>query len=165
MIQALLADRFKLEFHRVTRILPEYALVVAKGGPKLQAAADGDANNGSSSQDDRSTKGWGLTISNLANMLLSAVEAPVLDRTGLEGKHNFILEFAPLLGAPKEGETAPDIFSVLQEQRWAETGSHQGAGGDSGGGPRGEAGRKLTGVAAHCRPTAAAVDTGARMYV
>src|SRR5450759_2226674 len=29
MMQALLADRFQLEFHRVTRTLPEYALEVA----------------------------------------------------------------------------------------------------------------------------------------
>jgi len=36
MLQALLADRFKLTFHRETREHAVYALVVAKGGPKLQ---------------------------------------------------------------------------------------------------------------------------------
>jgi len=35
MIQALLADRFKLQFHRETKELPTYALVVAKGGPRF----------------------------------------------------------------------------------------------------------------------------------
>ena len=36
MIQALLADRFKLAVHRGTRVLPIYTLVVATGGQKLR---------------------------------------------------------------------------------------------------------------------------------
>jgi uncharacterized protein (TIGR03435 family) len=38
MLQALLADRFKLVIRRETKEMPAYALVVAKGGPKLQKA-------------------------------------------------------------------------------------------------------------------------------
>ena len=34
-LQALLAQRFRLQVHRETRELPEYVLEVAKGGPKL----------------------------------------------------------------------------------------------------------------------------------
>ncbi len=36
MLQSLLADRFKLVFHRENREFAIYALVVANGGPKLQ---------------------------------------------------------------------------------------------------------------------------------
>jgi uncharacterized protein (TIGR03435 family) len=36
MLQALLADRFKLTIHRDSKEQPVYALVVAKGGPKLK---------------------------------------------------------------------------------------------------------------------------------
>ena len=36
MLQALLAERFKLALHRETKELPVMALVVASGGPKLQ---------------------------------------------------------------------------------------------------------------------------------
>jgi uncharacterized protein (TIGR03435 family) len=36
MLQTLLAERFKLTVHRATRQLPVYALVVAKGGPKMK---------------------------------------------------------------------------------------------------------------------------------
>src|SRR5437773_10483163 len=36
MLQALLADRFKLAFHRETKEVSAYALVIAKNGPKLQ---------------------------------------------------------------------------------------------------------------------------------
>ncbi len=36
MLQSLLADRFHLAFHRETREVPVYSLVIAKGGPKLK---------------------------------------------------------------------------------------------------------------------------------
>jgi len=39
MLQSLLADRFKLAFHRETKDLPVYALVVGKNGIKLEPAA------------------------------------------------------------------------------------------------------------------------------
>src|SRR5262249_45112966 len=38
MVQALLVDRFKLVIRRESKEIPVYALVVAKGGPKLQRA-------------------------------------------------------------------------------------------------------------------------------
>jgi bla regulator protein blaR1 len=40
MMQSLLADRFKLKVHFESRELPVYALVVAKGGPKLAPARE-----------------------------------------------------------------------------------------------------------------------------
>lgn len=44
MLQALLADRFKLAIHREKKDLPVYALIVGKNGPKLTpASADPDA--------------------------------------------------------------------------------------------------------------------------
>ena len=116
MLQAMLTDRFKLEFHHVTRTLNEYALVVAKGGPKLEVVSKDDAKRGSASQGPRQIKGWGMPISTLANMLISAVDAPVINRTALTEEYNFILEFAPLLETPKENETLPNIFAVLQEK-------------------------------------------------
>ncbi|MBZ5621835.1 MAG: TIGR03435 family protein [Acidobacteriia bacterium] len=40
MWQTLLKERFSLTLHRETKDLPAYALVVAKGGPKIQQAVD-----------------------------------------------------------------------------------------------------------------------------
>jgi len=42
MVQALLADRFKLALHHATGDLPVYALVVMKGGPKLKESPPDD---------------------------------------------------------------------------------------------------------------------------
>jgi len=43
MMQALLAERFKVKLHHEQKPQPVYALVVAKDGPKLQRAADASA--------------------------------------------------------------------------------------------------------------------------
>src|SRR5579864_1849491 len=42
MFQNLLADQFKVALHRESRLLPGYALVIAKNGPKVQPAKPGD---------------------------------------------------------------------------------------------------------------------------
>jgi uncharacterized protein (TIGR03435 family) len=42
MLEALLADRFKMVIHTETRELPVFALVIAKNGPKLKEATPGD---------------------------------------------------------------------------------------------------------------------------
>jgi uncharacterized protein (TIGR03435 family) len=114
MMQAMLADRFKLQFHRETKVRPEYALVVAKGGPKLQAATEEE--HPSSSQGDRLLKGSALPTSRLASMLIGVVGAPVLDQTGLTGKYDVDLKFAPLLETAVEDENLPDIFAALQDK-------------------------------------------------
>src|SRR6185437_5879887 len=43
MMQALLSDRFKLVLHHEQRVLKYYALVVAKGGPKMHEPTAGPA--------------------------------------------------------------------------------------------------------------------------
>ena len=53
MLQTLLIDRFGLVFHRENREQPVFALVVAKNGPKLKAAA-GDAAAPAAKEGDKS---------------------------------------------------------------------------------------------------------------
>jgi uncharacterized protein (TIGR03435 family) len=115
MLQSMLADRFKLEFHRETRTLQEYELVVAKGGPKLQETPEADKGNRGSSQGPRQIKAASITISRLAEMLISAVDAPVLDRTGIAGQYTIALRFAPLMGGGPGDENLPDIFGAVQQ--------------------------------------------------
>jgi uncharacterized protein (TIGR03435 family) len=42
MFQTLLADQFKVVLHRENKLLPAQVLVIAKNGPKIQAAKPGD---------------------------------------------------------------------------------------------------------------------------
>src|SRR5689334_21644665 len=47
MLQALLADRFKLRVHREMKEIPVYALVVGKDGPKLRKSEEDAAESAS----------------------------------------------------------------------------------------------------------------------
>ncbi len=110
MMQAMLADRFRLTVHRESKTRSEYALVVGKGGPKLQMASD-DQGSASGARMIRGT----ATASQLADMLGRVVGAPVIDQTGLTAKYKIDLKFAPLLETSVQDETLPDIFAAVQE--------------------------------------------------
>jgi uncharacterized protein (TIGR03435 family) len=114
-LQSLLVDRFQLQVHRETRILPAYALIRAKGGSKLQKAAPDDPRRGGFSAGPRKIQGHGVAISSLAGALAGPAGAPVFDRTELEGQYDFTLEFAAQQGTADD-ETLPSLFAALQEQ-------------------------------------------------
>lgn len=124
-LQTLLADRFRLKVHRETREWPEYALVVAKGGPRLKEPDSGIGDG--ISTDCGLMKGTRTTISNLAMVLSRQVGRPVLDQTGLGGRYDFEMSYAPDNGCgsrPPDGVTIighsltdrPSLFTVIQEQ-------------------------------------------------
>jgi uncharacterized protein (TIGR03435 family) len=115
MMQSMLADRFKLEFHRETRMIQEYALVVIKGGPKLQQAAEEDKGHSIWGQGPRMIKARSTTLSNLARMLISAVSAPVVDRTEISGEYTIDLKFAPVMGGTPADDELPNIFGAIQQ--------------------------------------------------
>ena len=115
MMQSMLADRFKLVFHREMRTLREYALVVDKGGSKLTSASEEEKAHGGSSQGPRRLTAQAATLADLARMLVSVVEAPVVDRTGISGQYSIALRFSPTLnGAPGDGDQ-PDIFTEIKK--------------------------------------------------
>jgi uncharacterized protein (TIGR03435 family) len=120
MLQALLAERFKLAVHRETRTLSVYALLIAKNGAKMQPATDADQDgvhvNGAKTFG--SPKGW--SMEELADFLArSFYLTPVVDRTGLQGLYRLTLNFAPGLynvpGVAPQGD-GPDIFSAVESQ-------------------------------------------------
>jgi uncharacterized protein (TIGR03435 family) len=97
MLRTLLAERFQLKLHSETKELPVYALLVARGGPKLHAAkGDRDGLSGLEVRDG------GLVFQNrsmhdLAEELSGkpfSLDCPVLDRTGLNGRFDFTLKMA-----------------------------------------------------------------------
>jgi uncharacterized protein (TIGR03435 family) len=104
MLQHLLADRFKLVLHRSSKEASIYALVVAKGGPKLKAStlpevAPGGPPRGMKMMVAPNAKmrivAEGATISKLIDALGLQVDRPIVDMTGLTGKYDITLEFAP----------------------------------------------------------------------
>jgi uncharacterized protein (TIGR03435 family) len=113
MLQALLVDRFKLEFHRETRTLQTFELVVAKGGPKLQEATEAERHGGSSVGPEH-LEAKGVTMSELAGMLIRNAGGPVIDRTGITGQYTIALRFAPLMDGKPGDENLPDMFVALQ---------------------------------------------------
>jgi len=133
MMQALLADRFKLKARVETKELPVYYLVVAKGGFKIKEATPGfDYPNGFKGPDGKKAAGMmrfdgssftaqGVEISGLVNNLAFQVHRTVIDKTGLKGKYDFTLKFAPETAAPSGADNgtsddSPSIFAALEEQ-------------------------------------------------
>lgn len=121
MLQSLLAERFRLALHRETRQLPAYALVVAKGGPKLHpGAAPASGTNGGPGF----LEAKGTSIRKLADLLARMTGQPVTDETGLTGSYDFKLEWTPdetikfTPDAPQAAALAngASLFSALQEQ-------------------------------------------------
>jgi uncharacterized protein (TIGR03435 family) len=120
MFQHLLADRFKLAVHWETRILPVYAMVLAKKGPALQPSKDPEGQTGVSENNGLLTvKGETLTqiADTLTQELSRELGRPVIDKTGMQGKFDFVLEFTPQTEKVLADEDAgPSIFTAIQEQ-------------------------------------------------
>jgi uncharacterized protein (TIGR03435 family) len=124
MLQALLADRFKLKIHRDTKDLPAYTLTIAKNGSKLVEAKPADAPAAGAPPAGRGGRGGmsmsagpgGMTLTANANqmtglvrMLSQSLRAPVIDKTGLTGNYDFTLKWMPdnFGGGPGPGLAAP----------------------------------------------------------
>jgi uncharacterized protein (TIGR03435 family) len=128
MLRNLLADRFKLAFHREQKEFSIYELEVAKGGPKLKpstAAPDEPAQLISTVYPQRMVlPARNATMSDLASLMQRAMlDRPVVDKTGLTGRYNFDLEWAPdetqfggeVPTASADASSAP-LFSAIQQQ-------------------------------------------------
>ena len=118
MQQPILTDRFQLKFHRGKKILPIYDLVVIKGGPKFKEAAAAEIINTGTNINNGKLIATGVPLSSLADSLSGQVQRIVVDKTGLPGKYNFQLSWAPDDAGPPSSDSAtpPDMFTALQEQ-------------------------------------------------
>lgn len=128
MLRNLLADRFKLTFHREQKVFSIYELEVAKSGPKLKAstaAPDDPPALISTVYPQRIVMpARNVTMSDLARLMQRAIlDRPVVDKTGLTGRYDFDLEWAPdetQFGGevPVASAEAPSLplFSAIQQQ-------------------------------------------------
>jgi uncharacterized protein (TIGR03435 family) len=155
MWQDLLRDRLKVAAHHESREFRVYELTVAKGGPKMKETdlpATSDAADFASSPPKLAQNGAldikgtgsvitvmptaarlaakGFTMSDLAARLTGWTSYPIVDRTGLAGRFDFVLEFRPVPSrlppppAPSPGlasedgasDPGPDAASAIEKQ-------------------------------------------------
>ena len=144
MLQALLEDRFSLKIHHETKEVQVYTLTVAKGGPKLQRFQEASCVPMPSAyplpplvQGQQYCKvrigllkpavdAEGSTLDEFCKLLSLVFDRPVVNTTGIEGRFDIHLEFAPDETTPRllpRGDAASvadpagqPIFTALQQQ-------------------------------------------------
>lgn len=126
MLQALLADRFKLEVHQEPSEIDCYALVLGKSGPRNMKKEPDDE------EPNLSWAGLGTEVAAhafpfgafVATTLSAQVGCPIVDKTGLAGKYDFAVKWSldsssmsgPDGGASPPDTSGPTIFTALEEQ-------------------------------------------------
>ena len=118
MLVSLLAERFNLKYHHESREMPGYALVIAKGGPKMKVSdiqapppkpPDQQTNpkhEGEGGDTPRRepmlrmmgrghVEAVGTDMGILANVLSGQLRRTVTDQTGLTGNYDFTLQWTP----------------------------------------------------------------------
>lgn len=126
-LQRLLADRFQLQITQETRIIPVYALVIAKSGSKLAPSApqldkEGKPRNDKSHTLDNNyghLTATASTMSSFANWFayLPECDRVVVDHTGLTGEYDFKLNWTQDTGHGVPSDASlPGLFTALREQ-------------------------------------------------
>jgi uncharacterized protein (TIGR03435 family) len=152
MWQTLLAERFGLKIHFITKEFPVFELTVAKNGPKLRVSGPeppqvpgfpvlrGESRHGLSAAPPRNVRqtfrtysmaefcqnlAWTVSTEGQSGYVGYFSAGRAVDKTGLDGVYDFILEFAgrfqsgayPPPLPEGETDTAPDLFGALQQRR------------------------------------------------
>jgi uncharacterized protein (TIGR03435 family) len=114
MLQHLLGERFKLEFHREKKELPVYVLVVAKGGPKFKESKS-EGEFAAMPTGRTSATFQRATVSLLVDTLTQLLRMPVLDETGLKGHYDVSVDMASYLPENFEHSNGPppDIAGIV----------------------------------------------------
>ena len=117
MMQALLAERFKMVTHRETKEVSGYALIEAKGGHKLKQseAKDGQGVVPVERPGKLALGATSATLDQLAMFLSMPMHAVVMDQTGLKGRYDFEFDLTSYVQEqPRQpGEPAPDPVAIL----------------------------------------------------
>ena len=117
LLQKLLEERFKLSAHREIKELPVYWLTVADDGPKLRDPSEEQAFNTAARQNPPFKPGFDAIfkpgdVPAFAERLSRMIGRPVMDKTGIEGRFCFQLEWAP----EQPGSVGPALLAALEEQ-------------------------------------------------
>ena len=130
MLQTMLAERFQLKFHRETKELPVYDLVVGNNPPKLKPSAPDVESKAALSANRLRMDYTNVSMSELVLRIGPQFDRPLFDKTGLQGGYDFALEYVPSLPggvnmSPEEAaafaklypaDEAPTLPVALQQQ-------------------------------------------------
>ncbi len=117
MLQALLADRFKLIAHRDSKSFPGYELTVARGGPKLRGTNDGEHPE-TIRLGHTALRGTGVTMDELAKTLAGLLAMPVANKTAIAGTYDIGFQWTEPVPAPitEPSSGGSTIFSAIEDQ-------------------------------------------------
>ena len=130
MLQAMLADRFKLVAHREVKEVAVYSLVVAKGGPKFKEATPDEPHPGTMAipggggymapgDGGGKVQFYDATMATFGSILSNLAGRPIQDKTGLTGRYDFSFQKPTPNSSPSAGQDAadpgPTIFSVMDD--------------------------------------------------
>ena len=120
MLQKLLADRFALRFHREQRPINVYAIQIAKGGPKLTPAAHPETRPGQHATQHGTKLCNIMTSATMDDFVLDMQyfidDRPLVDQTGLTGRYDMTLCYAPDDSRATAPNALPGLFTAIQEQ-------------------------------------------------
>jgi uncharacterized protein (TIGR03435 family) len=120
MMRNLLEDRFAIKVHREQRDLPAYTLSVAKGGPKLVRATQGDIELPTYASLEKGgilVQAKRVRLSQLVPMIefmLREEGALVVDHSALDGDFDIDIRFASV-GLESADSGLPTIFAALEK--------------------------------------------------
>ena len=112
MLRALLEDRFQLRFHRETRELKSYVLVLAKNGPKFHATPNQEQKEQIAIR-PTAISGTAIPFGHFVTILAAQLKYPIANATGLSG--NFDLSFKYARDDSPDPD-APSVFAALEDQ-------------------------------------------------
>ena len=111
LLQHLLAERLHLIVHQSTKMTSGYALLVDKGGAKLQTSTEGVQQHAQVLPNGFQV--WHMDAKGIASVVSIPAGGPVADKTGLTGTYDAKLSFAE---ANDPNSNLPSFFTALQEQ-------------------------------------------------
>jgi uncharacterized protein (TIGR03435 family) len=126
MLRTLLLDRFHLKFHRVPKVFAIYEISVAKGGILFEATREPNRDPMVTSvvyPDHLEMPARNASMDDLARVMQRAIlDRPVVDKTGLTGRYDFDLDWAPdetqfggAIPTPQDTKSPP-LLVAMREQ-------------------------------------------------
>ena len=116
MVQALLAERFKMRVRRVTTEVDGYVMRTGARGIKIKEASGDEAStifSTMAAQGVIAITGRRASMAELAQTLQRSLRTAVWDRTGITGRYDFAFRYADVNASPEVD--VPSVATALGE--------------------------------------------------